>query len=93
MNNSNSKCSSFIENVNVSNLEDEEHSIELMKIVTDLEQTRKQYYYEHNRSNELEEQLTAAVQENKELQTKIGKMNTDEIKSIHDELSILDEVR
>lgn len=60
----------------------------------ELERTRKCFVAEQNRVAELEEQLAAIAQENQILQSKIVQINTtEEMKSVHEELSILEEVR
>jgi hypothetical protein len=69
-------------------------SEEVLKLVTGLEEAKRQYVCEHNRVAELEEQLAMIAQENQKLQSRLAKMDTiDEMKSVHEELSILEEVR
>lgn len=49
---------------------------------------------ERNKSAQLEDELAALSRENHELRSQIAKVNTiDDMKSIHEELSILEEVR
>ncbi|XP_037937188.1 cerebellar degeneration-related protein 2-like [Teleopsis dalmanni] len=67
---------------------------EIIKIVNDLESTKKAFISEQQRCTELEEQLVAIIQENQTLQSRIAQTNSnEEMKSMHEELSILDEVR
>lgn len=67
---------------------------ELLKIMSELEETKQQYLNEHLNVTELEHQLSAVVAENKKLKIECSKHNTaDEMKSVHDELSFLEEVR
>ncbi|XP_058829158.1 uncharacterized protein LOC131688709 isoform X2 [Topomyia yanbarensis] len=71
-----------------------EENEELIRIMQELEKTRKCFVAEQNRVAELEEQLAAIAQENQILQSKIVQINTtEEMKSVHEELSILEEVR
>ncbi|XP_055618411.1 keratin, type II cytoskeletal 2 epidermal isoform X2 [Toxorhynchites rutilus septentrionalis] len=71
-----------------------EENEELIRIMHELEKTRKCFIAEQNRVAELEEQLAAIAQENQILQSKIVQINTtEEMKSVHEELSILEEVR
>ncbi|XP_055587812.1 uncharacterized protein LOC129740228 isoform X2 [Uranotaenia lowii] len=71
-----------------------EENEELIRIMQELDKTRKCFIAEQNRVTELEEQLAAIAQENQMLQSKIVQINTtEEMKSVHEELSILDEVR
>ncbi|XP_053686636.1 uncharacterized protein LOC128736177 [Sabethes cyaneus] len=71
-----------------------EENEELMRIMQELEKTRKCLIAEQNRVAELEEQLAAIAQENQILQSKIVQINApEEMKSVHEELSILEEVR
>lgn len=59
-----------------------------------IEEAKRQYINEHNRVAELEEQLAMIAQDNQKLQSRLAKMDTiDEMKSVHEELSILEEVR
>ncbi|EAT44894.1 AAEL003812-PA, partial [Aedes aegypti] len=79
---------------NLSDLNLAEENEELIRIMQELEKTRKCFIAEQNRVAELEEQLAAIAQENKILQSKIVQINTtEEMKSVHEELSILEEVR
>ncbi|XP_059618942.1 cerebellar degeneration-related protein 2 isoform X3 [Phlebotomus argentipes] len=67
---------------------------ELLKLMTDLNSTKKELFCEQQRNSEMEEQLIQIIQENQSLQGRLANMNTnEEMKSIHDELSILEEVR
>lgn len=71
-----------------------EENEELIRMMTDLETTKKALISEQQRVAELEEQLVAIIQENQTLQARIAQTSTnEEMKSVHDELSILDEVR
>ncbi|XP_065074937.1 uncharacterized protein centrocortin isoform X2 [Ochlerotatus camptorhynchus] len=79
---------------NLSDLNLAEENEELIRIMQELEKTRKCFIAEQNRVAELEEQLAAIAQENQILQSKIVQINTtEEMKSVHEELSILEEVR
>ncbi|XP_062539317.1 uncharacterized protein LOC134207614 isoform X2 [Armigeres subalbatus] len=79
---------------NMSDLNLAEENEELIRIMQELEKTRKCFIAEQNRVAELEEQLAAIAQENQILQSKIVQINTtEEMKSVHEELSILEEVR
>ncbi|XP_075154587.1 cerebellar degeneration-related protein 2-like isoform X2 [Haematobia irritans] len=72
----------------------QEGNDEIIKLVSDFEATKKAFIAEQQRCGELEEQLVAIIQENQTLQTRIAQSSgTEEMKSMHDELSILDEVR
>lgn len=76
-----------------SNSNSAEHE-ELLKVMTELEDTRLQYVNEHLMVSELEHQLSVLSQENQNLQTRIVQASTlDEMKSVHEELSFLEEVR
>lgn len=78
----------------LSELNLQEENEELIRIMQELERTRKCFVAEQNRVAELEEQLAAIAQENQILQSKIVQINTtEEMKSVHEELSILEEVR
>lgn len=67
---------------------------EFLKIMTELEDTRQQYANEHLMVSELEQQLAVLAQENHNLQSRLVQANTiDEMKSVHEELSFLEEVR
>lgn len=64
---------------------------EMLRVVVDLE---KALQSEKERVNELEDQLGEMIVENKTLQGRIAQTSTNEhYKSVHDELSSLDEVR
>ncbi|XP_038104868.1 uncharacterized protein LOC6050468 isoform X2 [Culex quinquefasciatus] len=81
-------------NHQLSDLNLAEENEELIRIMQELERTRKCFVAEQNRVAELEEQLAAIAQENQILQSKIVQINTtEEMKSVHEELSILEEVR
>ncbi|XP_046802546.1 uncharacterized protein LOC111684866 isoform X2 [Lucilia cuprina] len=72
----------------------QEGNDEIIKLVSDLETTKRAFMAEQQRCGELEEQLVAIIQENQSLQSRIAQTSaTEEMKSMHDELSILDEVR
>lgn len=67
---------------------------ELLKIMTELEEAKLQYVNEHLMVSELEQQLAVLSQENQSLQSRLVQANTlDEMKSVHEELSFLEEVR
>lgn len=67
---------------------------ELLKIMTELEDAKQQYVNEHLMVSELEHQLAVLLQENQCLQSRLVQANTiDEMKSVHEELSFLEEVR
>ena len=60
----------------------------------DLERTKKCLIAEQNRVAELEEQLAIMAQENHLFQSKLADINTnEEMKSVQQELSFLEEVR
>lgn len=62
--------------------------------MTELEDTKQQYVNEHLMVSELEQQLAVLAQENHKLQSRLVEANTmDEMKSVHEELSFLEEVR
>lgn len=67
---------------------------ELLKVITELEETKQQFMNEHMTVAELEQQLSVLAQENQKLQSKLVQSNTlDEMRSVHEELSFLEEVR
>lgn len=67
---------------------------EILKIMSELEDTKQQYMNEHLMVSELEHQLSVLAQENQNLQSRLVQANTlDEMKSVHEELSFLEEVR
>jgi hypothetical protein len=67
---------------------------ELLKLMSELEETKQQYVNEHLMVAELEHQLAVLSQENQSLQSRLVQANTlDEMKSVHEELSFLEEVR
>ncbi|GAB0093395.1 uncharacterized protein DMENIID0001_084890 [Sergentomyia squamirostris] len=67
---------------------------ELFKLMSDLNTTKKELMCEQQRNSEMEEQLISIIQENQTLQGRLAQSNAnEEMKSIHDELSILEEVR
>jgi predicted nuclease with TOPRIM domain len=66
---------------------------ELLKLIAALEDAKKMYMNEKDRCSELEEELTSMSNENRALQTRLSVNANDEMKSIHEELSILEEVR
>ena len=71
-----------------------EDNEDIIKLVNDLEITKKTFVVEQQRCGELEEQLVAIIQENQSLQGRLVQTSAnEEMKSMHDELSILDEVR
>ncbi|XP_053948265.1 uncharacterized protein LOC128856873 isoform X2 [Anastrepha ludens] len=71
-----------------------EDSEEIIKLVNDLEMTKKAFLAEQQRCTELEEQLVAIIQENQTLQNRLANNSpNEEMRSMQEELSILDEVR
>lgn len=67
---------------------------ELLKVMHDLEDAKQQYMNEHVMVFELEQQLSVLAQENQNLQSRLVQANTlDEMKSVQEELSFLEEVR
>jgi hypothetical protein len=66
---------------------------ELLKLVAALEDAKKMYMNEKERVTELEDELKCISNENRTLQTRLHVNANDEMKSIHEELSILEEVR
>lgn len=82
-----------VDQLDVSNIAGEENE-ELIKLMTELETTKKAYISEQQRVSELEEQLMTIIQENQTLQSRVAQVSTnEEMKSVHEELSILEEVR
>ncbi|XP_037048610.1 cerebellar degeneration-related protein 2-like isoform X2 [Bradysia coprophila] len=74
--------------------ESQNENEEFLRVLDELEGKKRQYLNEQQRVTELEEQLHVIIQENNELQSRLAEAATqEEIKSMHDELSILDEVR
>ncbi|KAL7730976.1 hypothetical protein ACLKA6_014206 [Drosophila palustris] len=72
-----------------------EDNEELYTLLTDLESMKRDLMAEKQRCFELEEQLVAIIQENKTLQSRnaITSTNEEEMMSMHDEFSLLDDVR
>ena len=67
---------------------------EVIQLIGTLEEAKRQYALEHVRVSELEEQISVIAQENQTLSTRLAQVHTlDEMKSVHEELSILEEVR
>uniref|UniRef100_A0A034VIJ5 Cerebellar degeneration-related protein 2-like protein n=1 Tax=Bactrocera dorsalis TaxID=27457 RepID=A0A034VIJ5_BACDO len=67
---------------------------EIIKLVNDLEMTKKAFLAEQQRCTELEEQLVAIIQENQMLQSRLANNSpNEEMRSMQEELSVLDEVR
>lgn len=67
---------------------------DLMRIMADMEATKRCLMAEQQRVAELEEQLYSQIQENRSLHKRIAETTTnEEMKSVHDELSVLEEVR
>lgn len=79
-----------INNLSIDGVEDNE---ELIRVISDLESTKKSLLSEQQRVAELEDQLVAIIQENQTLQVRLVQGNNEEMKSVHEELSILEEVR
>ncbi|XP_049540383.1 uncharacterized protein LOC125954262 isoform X2 [Anopheles darlingi] len=67
---------------------------ELIRVILLLERTQKSFAQERDKVSELEEQLMVITQENQALQKKLSqKTNNDEVKPVHQELSLLDELK
>lgn len=67
---------------------------ELLRVLTDLEDSKQQNTNAQMTISELEQQISVLSQENNSLQTRLAQSNTlDEMKSVHEELSFLEEVR
>jgi hypothetical protein len=67
---------------------------ELLRVLTDLEDSKQQNANAQMTISELEQQISVLSQENNSLQTRLAQSNTlDEMKSVHEELSFLEEVR
>ncbi|XP_055915535.1 cerebellar degeneration-related protein 2-like isoform X2 [Eupeodes corollae] len=84
--------SSQNESINIS-LDGAEDNEELIRVISDLETTKKALLSEQQRVGELEDQLVAIIQENQTLQGRLVQGSNEEMKSVHEELSILEEVR
>ncbi|XP_058063569.1 uncharacterized protein LOC131213530 isoform X1 [Anopheles bellator] len=66
---------------------------EVIRMIQALERTQKSFMLEQSKVVELEEQLAAIAQENQALQKKLMQVHpTEEMISVHHELSVLDEV-
>lgn len=85
-----SQNESSFNNLSIDGVEDNE---ELIRCVSELESTKKALLSEQHRVNELEDQLVAIIQENQTLQGRLVQSSNEEMKSVHEELSILEEVR
>uniref|UniRef100_A0A182PT63 Cerebellar degeneration-related protein 2-like n=1 Tax=Anopheles epiroticus TaxID=199890 RepID=A0A182PT63_9DIPT len=71
-----------------------EDNEEVLRIMQELERTQKSLMSEQCKVGELEEQLAAIAQENTALQSKLLNVHTTtETRSVHDELSMLEEFR
>lgn len=68
---------------------------DLLRISDELRESKVSFAQEHRRVTELEEQLASMVQENNRLQEQLRNWHQreDEPKSMHEEFSILEEVR
>ena len=66
---------------------------ELLKVLTELEDSKQQQMNAQMTISELEQQLSVLSQENNCLQTRLAQSTFDEMKSVHEELSFLEEVR
>lgn len=67
---------------------------ELLRVVAELEDSKQQQASAQMAISELEHQISILSQENNCLQTRLAQSNTlDEMKSVHEELSFLEEVR
>ncbi|CAO1375987.1 unnamed protein product [Diamesa tonsa] len=67
---------------------------EFLKVITEFETTKRHLMSEHHRVAELEHQISVIAQENLNLQSRLTQVNTiDEMKSVHEELSFLEDVR
>lgn len=84
--------SSQNESFNISMIGAEDNE-EIIRVVSDLETTKKALVSEQQRVSELEDQLVAIIQENQTLQSRLAQGANEEMKSVHEELSILEEVR
>lgn len=83
--------SGFKTGSNSSNCADHE---ELLRVLTDLEDSKQQNANANMTISELEQQISVLSQENNSLQTRLAQSNTlDDMKSVHEELSFLEEVR
>ncbi|BFG00056.1 uncharacterized protein DMAD_00142 [Drosophila madeirensis] len=71
-----------------------EDNEELVTLISELELVKRELFAEQKRYAELEEQLMAIIQENQGLQTRLSQNNAnEEMMSMHDEFSLLDDVR
>uniref|UniRef100_A0A182W5R7 Cerebellar degeneration-related protein 2-like n=1 Tax=Anopheles minimus TaxID=112268 RepID=A0A182W5R7_9DIPT len=70
-----------------------EDNEEVLRLMQELQRTQKCLLSEQGKVGELEEQLAAIAQENAALQAKLQNAGTPEIKSVFNELSMLDEFR
>ncbi|XP_041766470.1 uncharacterized protein LOC121590668, partial [Anopheles merus] len=70
-----------------------EDSEEMLRIMQELERTQKCLLSEQGKVGDLEEQLAVIAQENTALQSKLLNVHSTEIRSVHDELSMLEEFR
>ncbi|KAH8283859.1 hypothetical protein KR054_003768, partial [Drosophila jambulina] len=71
-----------------------EDSEELVKLLGDMETIKRDFLAEQQRCAELEEQLVAIIQENQCLQGRLADTSaSQEMMSMHEELSLLDDVR
>lgn len=67
---------------------------ELLRVIAELEDSKQQQASAQMAISELEHQISVLSQENNCLQTRLAQSNTlDEMKSVHEELSFLEEVR
>ncbi|ALC45909.1 Cen [Drosophila busckii] len=67
---------------------------ELIGLISDMENIKRDYVAEKQRCCELEDQLVAIIQENQDLQGRVALTSTNEdMMSMHDEFSLLDDVR
>ncbi|XP_055297106.1 cerebellar degeneration-related protein 2 isoform X2 [Sitodiplosis mosellana] len=67
---------------------------EIMNIITELDGTKRQLNAERQRVSELEDQLSSLIQDNRELQNRVAQSvasDIGEMRSMHDELAILEE--
>lgn len=90
-NESDSHDSGFKTGSSSSNCADHE---ELLRVLTELEDSKQQAMSAQLTISELEQQISVLSHENSVLQNRIVQSNTlDEMKSVHEELSFLEEVR
>lgn len=77
------------------NGEETDPGIDVAALMAQLRETRSQLCREERRSAELEEQLSTMVQQNQALENQVVELHhkNDDVKSMHEELNTLEEVR